>query len=120
MPSAKRKNAKPEKLVEEACVLWFQSKGWKMAIIDSKATFNPKAKRYLKSKAAPVGHSDSCGCTDTGLAVFVEFKAKGMVNDLSPEQETFLTERRACGAFTAVVDSVDLLEKLWADFNRPF
>lgn len=111
------KTLKPEKIVEIWCMDWCARKGWRVCVIESKATFSKKVGRYLRSRAAPVGHSDLVGCTDTGHGVFIELKAPGKLNTLSEEQEKFLLERRACGAFTAVVDSPELLDKLWEEFK---
>lgn len=107
--TSQKKNKKPEKDVEKACMAWFEAKGFSMHIIESKAVYNPKLGRYLKGQTVS-GMSDSIGCTPDGIGCFVEFKAKGKKFTLKEHQRNFLTEKINRGCFAAVVDDVRDLE----------
>jgi len=63
--------------------------------------------RFVRFNNAP-GHSDLGGVLrrkTPGRAFYLEVKRPG--KEPTPEQETFLEDRRACGAIAARVDSVE-------------
>lgn len=115
----KRRNEKPEKLVEHACLEWMRNKGWSVQIIESKSTFDPKRQRYI-SQTTKAGTCDCFGVTDDGYAVFVEFKAQGKRNtfalDKNFRQAEYLTSKIRTGAFACVVDSPQLLEETYTNW----
>lgn len=114
--SPKRKNTKPEKLIEQECLLWMRSKDWDVNIYEAKATYNIKAGRYLSS-AMKAGTADCMGVTNDGIAVFIEFKAKGRLSTFALEknyrQQQFLISKINHGAFACVVDSAQLLQSYY-------
>lgn len=111
-----KKYGKPEQETVKACFEWFKRNNFFMHIVDSSATFNPKAGTYISGKAA-AGFPDSVGCTPDGTASFVEFKAKGKIATLSQKQYQFLKEAIKRGAFACVVDSSDDLAFKWQEFK---
>jgi hypothetical protein len=119
--SPKRKNMKPEKLVETECLLWMRSQGWDVSIYESKATYNPAAGRYISSSMR-AGTADCMGTTNQGIAVFIEFKAKGKLstfgNSRNFRQQEFLISKINHGAFSCVVDSVDILKAYYIQWMK--
>lgn len=117
----KRKNGKPEKLVEAECLAWMRFMGWDVAIYESKATFNPHKQRYV-SASMRAGNSDCMGITSEGFAVYVEFKAKGKLSTFANEknlrQQDFLISKINHGAFACVVDCVSLLEAYYIQWMQ--
>lgn len=112
----KRKNQKPEKVVQVACVDWMRIKGWDVQIYEAKATFDPR-RQVWRNQAMRAGVSDCMGLDSLGSAVFVEFKAPGRRSSFnSPKnfkQKRFLVEKIARGAFGVVVDDVRELERIY-------
>lgn len=117
----KRKNSKPEKLVEAECLVWMRAQGWDVAIYESKATWNKSAQRYTNT-ALKAGTSDCMGTTNEGLAVYIEFKAKGRLSTFANEknfrQQDFLISKINHGAFACVVDSVHLLSAYYIQWTQ--
>lgn len=117
----KRKNGKPEKLVEAECLVWMRTQGWDVAIYESKATWNKSAQRYTNT-ALKAGTSDCMGTTGEGVAVYIEFKAKGKLSTFSNEknlrQQDFLISKINHGAFACVVDSVQLLSAYYIQWAQ--
>jgi hypothetical protein len=101
----------PEKIVEKEVTQWLKLHGWPYSIVDSRATFNSRAGRFLKNPTAPEGFSDIVGCTPSGIAIFLELKAKGR-KSVRAKQRVFLMERVLAGAIAGVVRSVDELVSL--------
>jgi hypothetical protein len=113
----KRKNKKPEKLVEKACMDWLKIMDFSCDVVESKAVFSPRAGIYLNSQATP-GMSDIVGCTPDGRGAFIELKAKDRRNALKDHQRRFLLEKISRGAFACCVDSPYYLEKCWEHYKR--
>ena len=106
LPKQKAKRSHPELLVQNACQEWFDTNGFDMTIIDS-------GYEYLnQSKVSEIGYSDSSGNVGA-LAVYVEFKAKGSLRNLSENQYRFLYRKIMQGCFAVCVDSSELLDSLW-------
>lgn len=109
----RRRNKKPEKLVEEECLAWMRAQGWQVEIYESKATFDP-VRGIWKSQGMKAGTADCMGVTSFGEAVAVEFKAKGRLKTFSVakniRQQEFILNRIKTNAFAIVVDSRERLE----------
>lgn len=114
--SIKRKNLKPEKEVQIACVTWMRSLGWDVSIIESKATYDHKSGRYI-SQSVKAGYSDCSGNTNHGLSIYIEFKAPGRLSTLRFNQREFLLKKIESGCFAVCVDGTSLLKTLWKEFN---
>lgn len=112
----RRKNKKPEKLVEKAVMEWLKANQFSCHVVESKAVFSPRAGIYLNSQADP-GMSDIVGCTPDGMGCFIELKAKGRRPALKDHQRRFLLSKITRGCFAACVDSVDYLEKCWSHYK---
>jgi len=112
----RKSNDKPEQDVEKACMPWFKSTGFSMNVVESKAVWNNKARRYLSGQTVS-GFTDSAGCTPSGIGSFVEFKAKGKRSSLKEHQRKFIHEKIIKGCFSCVVDSVECLEKTYQMWN---
>lgn len=102
------KNKKPEKLVEHDVLKTSRYLSMSLDVVESKATFNKYANRYIKGNAIK-GFSDIVGCDENGIAIFIELKAKGKLKTLKPHQRSFLYNKICSNAFAVVVDSGDLL-----------
>lgn len=111
-----RRNLKPEKEVEKACLEWMRQEGWSIQIIESKATFDPKRQRYI-SQSTKAGTSDCFGMTKNVEPCFIEFKAPGKLQTFALEkngrQQQYLISKIKAGAFGCVVDSVERLKKIY-------
>jgi len=120
--SKKKKNESPEKAVEKECLLWMRKQGWDVEIYESKAKWNATAGRYLADHLK-VGTSDCQGVTSyMGIACFVEFKAPGKCSTFNRKgnepQQNYLKRKIELGAFGVVVDSADMLERLWKQYLK--
>lgn len=117
----KRKNQKPEKLVETECLLWMRDQSWDVDIYESKATYNPMIGRYV-SQSMKAGVCDCMGMSSDGFAVYIEFKAKGKLSSFSKDsnerQREFLISKINFGAFACVVDSAQLLEAYYIQWLK--
>ena len=115
-----RKNKKPEKEVERQCMDWMRLRGWSVQVIESKATYNPEIGVY-RNQSAKAGTADCIGCTNDGIFVAVEFKAKGRKSTLRPQQYKFLVEKIEHNAFAVCVESADELAhyyELWVQHSE--
>lgn len=108
-----RKNKSPEKdLTEKPCVKWMRDSGWNVDIIEAKATYNPKAGKYISS-AVRKGYVDCSGNTHMGHSCYVEFKAPGKRSTLRDDQREFLIAKIETNCFACVTDSVKHLSQLF-------
>jgi hypothetical protein len=111
----RKKNQKPEKLVERACLEWMRSQGWSVQIFESKATYDPKG--FWRNQSMKAGNADCQGTLPSGRACYIEFKAKGKLSTFklakNYRQQMFLKEKILSNAFCAVVDSVELLKEIY-------
>lgn len=114
------RNARPEKDVEKECLVWMRAQGWNVAIYESKAVWNSRAESWTKS-GMKFGTCDCMGNTDDGVAVAVEFKAKGKLSTFNREdnhlQRQFIIEKINTNAFSCVVDSATLLAEIYAKWK---
>lgn len=116
----RRANTKPEKLVEKACMAWMREQGWSMQVFEAKATYNPRAGRYMQ-QSMKAGTADSGGSTSEGHGAVVEFKAHGKLSTYAKEdnhaQQKFIEEKIASNCFACVVDSVEMLQDIYAKWS---
>lgn len=119
-----KKNKKPEKIVEKACLEYMRAVGWSVQIFEAKATWSPQQNCYV-SQGMKAGTCDCMGSTDEGIAVAVEFKAPGRLSTFNREdnylQKNFILEKINSNAFACVVDSADHLREIvvkWKLFRK--
>lgn len=116
------RNRKPEKDIERFCLEWMRAKDWDVQIVEAKATYNPRAGRYLRNISVSAGTCDCIGTLPSGVFVAIEFKAPGRLStfasDRNVEQRTYLITKIHSGAFACVVDSVSRLEKIYAEYEE--
>lgn len=116
-PSKKprRKNNKPEKLVEKEVLAWCKQQGWSVDVVESKAVYSASAGRYLSGQTKS-GYADVVGSTDQGLSVSIELKSPGRRATVRLAQYEFLKEKIHKNCFAVVVDSAKLLESYYLEF----
>lgn len=111
-----KKNEKPEKEVEKACLIYMRGLGWDVQIYESKAVYSESAGRYI-SQNMKAGNTDCMGTMPNGIGVYVEFKAKGRRSQFASfknhRQQEFLSQKIEAGAFACVVDSAELLSSIY-------
>jgi len=107
----------PEKQVEHDILDYGISLGWYLSVVDSKAVYNQKAKRYIKGMAKK-GFPDIVGVDTNGLFLAIELKAKNKTKTATKEQLLFLEEVKKRGGFGVVVDSAELLHNLYIQFIK--
>lgn len=115
-----KKNKKPEKLVEKACLDWMRSLSWDVNIYEAKAVYNPDG--TYRSNRMIAGVSDCMGLTPDGIPVYVEFKAKDKRSTFNlsknNRQRDFLVNKIKYCAFAVVVDSVEKLNEYWIGYKE--
>lgn len=109
-----RKNAKPEKAVQNAVVDYCAGRNIHLFIVDSSAVYSHGAGRYLRGKADP-GFPDATGFNNDGRALYVEFKAPGRRSTIRIGQYEFLRRAILNDCFAVVCDS---LESFVEDYTR--
>lgn len=103
--------------LRSACMKWLDQNGFSCHVVESKAVYSHSAGRYLGGQTS-VGFSDIVGVTPNGIAAFIEVKAPGRLSTAKPHQIAFLLSKAKLGAFAVVVDSVDLLERVYQEFEH--
>lgn len=110
----KVKNQKPEyDLVVHPCLIWLKAQGFSVDIYESRAVWDNRAHCYV-SKGLKAGHPDMAGCSPNGYAMYIECKSPGKRASLKEHQRAFLAEKIEHGAFSCVIDSLELLQGVWA------
>lgn len=114
-------NSKIEKEYVEPLVLnWLRAHGFDMTVVDTKATWNPTEKRYLKRMASE-SLPDLIGNRGQ-LSVWVELKAPNKRSVINVKekihQRHFLIRKIRSGCFACVTDGVIHLRSLWAKYER--
>lgn len=115
--SPKKKNGRPEKLVEKEVLAWCREQGWFINVVESKAVFSAKSGIYHTGQTV-AGTSDLIGCTNTGLFVAIELKSSGRRSTLREAQRRYICEVISRSGFAVCVDSVECLVKAWSDFQH--
>lgn len=114
----RRKNEKPEKEVEKACLEWMRSdkQNWSVEIYEAKATYDP-SKGIYRQQSMKAGVCDCMGTLPDGISVAIEFKAPGRLSTFNSErrfkQRKFIVDKINSNAFACVVDSVDRLVTIY-------
>ena len=112
----KRKNKKPEKLVEAECLLWMRQRKFSVQIIEAKATYDPR-RGVWRNQAVTAGTFDCVGDLPSGIGCYVEFKAPGKLSTFNKQknhrQIEYAKEKIKSNCFVAVVDSVDRLKEIY-------
>lgn len=115
------KNRQEEKQVIEPLTLnWLRANEFDITVVDTKATWNPQAKRYLKRMASEslpdlIGNRGS-------LSVWIELKSTGMRSVINSakklHQRSFLVRKIRQGCFACVTDGVPHLRALWFKYEN--
>lgn len=115
-----RRNKKPEKDVECACLAWMRAQGWDVEIYEAKATYDPRRQCY-RSQSVKAGTVDCQGVMPDGTFVAVEFKAKGKRSTFNlaknNKQKDYLKRKIMMNAFGCVIDDVELLRDIFHAWN---
>lgn len=107
---------KPEKLVEQEVMSNAWQHGFDLTVIESKAVYSKSIGRYIRGQTSEsvtdlVGNRGIISC-------YIELKAKGKRSQFNTpknyRQRAFVERKINSGAFVCVVDSWDLL---WKIFN---
>lgn len=121
----RRRNQKPEKLVELECKKLMDYWGWSVDIFEAKATWNPKAGCWLQ-QGMKAGVCDCLGSTERGVAVAIEFKAPGKLASFNSPRRTkqreFILAKIEANNFACVVDSAAKLNEIythWLTIENP-
>lgn len=108
--SPKKKNKKPEKIVEKQVTDWCKKHDLDVSIVECKGVYNSATNTYLHGMTEP-GYSDLSGNNKYGMAVYIELKAKGRRSTIRLRQMQFLVRKIKAGCFAVVVDSPEILEE---------
>ena len=117
----RKKNGKPEKMVERDCLAWMRKMDWEVQIYESKAIYNAAAGRYQANPGVKTGNADCQGIMPSGVSVAVEFKAPGKLStflkDTNIPQRDFIIKRIHMNGFAVVVDSVEMLMDIYRQWE---
>jgi hypothetical protein len=108
-------NFNPEKKVEQQVLAWYFQNHWSMSVFDSEMIRGPKNK-MVRNPGIPTGCPDTLGCTDQGLAAFVELKKHGFRHICRLSQRQFLERKIQSNAFGIVTDSTEHLSKTYSSW----
>lgn len=86
--------------------------GMSLDVIESKAVYSVRAKRYLRG-SAPIGFPDLVGNDKKAHACFVELKDPAKKNNLSDVQRAFLVKKINLGCFAVCTYSADHFRSLY-------
>lgn len=113
-----KRNKKPEKEVEKACMKWLKDQGFSVQVYESKAT---QVNGRWVNQAMKAGNSDCMGSTPSGLFAAIEFKAPGKLKTYNrpknQRQRDFINEKINSGAFACVTDSVERLSTIYSQWE---
>lgn len=112
------KKIKPEKQVEQAVHWWACRNDIWLNVYDSKGSYSEAKGRYSKNLGLVKGHPDFAGYHKSGLAVVIELKAEGKLNNTSLEQYQYLVRCLDYNVFAVVADSVERVDYLWTEWNN--
>ncbi len=110
----KRKNRKPEKLVEIEVLAWAKEMGMSLHVVESKAVYSRAAGRYLHSQTSE-SLPDLIGNFGE-FSVWIELKARGRRSTLKDHQREFLVRKIQEGCFACCTDRmmhIDHLFQTW-------
>lgn len=114
--TSKRRNLKPEKEVERACMPWMRAQGWDVQIYEAKNTYDPRRQQW-SSKSMQAGTVDCQGLMPNGIFVAIEFKAHGKLRTFNrarnQRQKDYIIQKIGSNAFACVTDSLPLLQSIY-------
>lgn len=117
----RRKNEKPEKEVEKACLQYMREQNWLVEIYEAKSTYDP-AKGIYRQQAMKAGTCDCMGTLPDGIGVAIEFKAPGRLSSFNAEkrfkQRKFIVDKINSNSFACVTDSVDRLKIIYEKWRE--
>lgn len=116
----KRTYKSPEKDLEALVLDWLRLNKFDVNVVEAKAVFNPKIKRYISGMTTP-GFPDVVGNDCDGNAVFVELKAPGRRSTIRDDQYRFLMRKIESNCFAVCIDSLGMLQQLyngWKSLDR--
>ena len=117
----RRRNDKPEKEVEKACLAWMRApeQDWLVEIYEAKSTLKDGVWRQQAMKA---GTCDCMGSLPNGIGVAIEFKAPGRLASFNSEkrflQRKFIVDRINSNNFACVTDSVERLKIIYEKWRE--
>ena len=105
----KRKNASPERDLQQEVLRWMNNNGFHVHNINSSASYSLAAGRYISQSHAAPGLPDIIGNDNKGHAVYIELKAKGKRSTLKPHQRQFLVNKIKTMCFAICADSIQMI-----------
>jgi len=115
----KRKNQKPEKLVEAECLFWMRQQRWSCQIIESKATC---VNGVWRNQAVQAGTVDCLATLPNGMAAYIEFKAFGKLSTFNrpgnERQVQYVKSKIQMNAFACVTDSAERLKTIYETWEQ--
>ena len=112
-----KKNSKPEEIFKKQILAYLLRNGFDIDVIESKAVYSQKLRRYMHSQATP-GMSDLIGNDPSGHACFIELKAPKKLKTLRENQRMFLVRKIESNAFACVVDSIEMFVQIYSDWKH--
>lgn len=113
---AAKRNSKPEEVFKREMLSYLARNGFDIDVVESKAVFSQRLRRYLHSQATP-GMSDLVGNDMNGHACFIELKAPKKLKTLRENQKLFLKKKVESNAFACVVDSLERFVMIYNDWR---
>lgn len=111
-----RKNNAPERSVGIEVSKWARQNGFFLHEVEA-SIYDPNSGEARPELAkAEAGFPDRVGNTPTGLACYIELKAKDRRSTLSDTQRVFLERKIDQNCFAVVVDSDQRLAQYWKGF----
>ena len=110
-PKARRQE--PEKAVVGEIFRYCKVSGLDVRIYEAKGGMNQYGVIPMEA-----GHSDLAGTDPNGFAVYIEAKAPGHINRVSPKQYLFLKRKIDSNAFAVVVDRIELLHERYLIWSQ--
>ena len=116
----RRRNSSPEKDFVKKLIAHLKLKGFFVSVVEAKATYSEKSKRYMSSQVGSSGFCDIVGNAPDGRAVFIEVKAEGKLATIRENQYHFLMEKINSNCFAVCIDSIKRVDMLYDGFiNLP-
>lgn len=113
----KRKNNKPEKMLEFEVSQWLKKNDFAFNVVESKAVYSHSAGRYLKGQTDS-GFADIVGLDKNGNFIAIELKAPGRLSTLREKQREYLNGIINKNGFAVVIDNVKSLEEYYGHWIK--
>lgn len=118
-PRLKKNKHTERDTVQNPCMAWMRSEGWKVDVFSASATYDPKRGIY-RQQAMRAGVADCMGNTPDGTSAIIEFKSGGklktFLRDGNQRQVEFIIEKIDSNCFACVVDSLEMLKRIWIEY----